>query len=220
MAAEMRIPRQNYVARLADLIPRLNLVVLDDNNPGKRFVENGISYTDDYQIADGRWTEIIDIDFSGQSVETAETFEDAKSTTVIKTVANPVNIEERVTVMDLKSAVISAPGYMDGEYFDGETSEDDGFTRIRPIYFDSGRFSPESRAVERLFNHEYTAAPVGRKNVHVYRIVEPEAGMFIDQDVLFHSLVVTPLGFTLTIDPSENLEGVIIEYLFHLKNTL
>lgn len=222
MAAEMRTPRQNYVARLADLIPRLNLVVIDDNNPGKRFVENGISYTDDYQLADGRWTEIIDIDFSGQTVETAETFEDASSNTqtVVKTPANPVNIEERVAVMDLKSAVISAPGYLDAEYFEGDTSEEDGFTRIRPNFFDSGRFSPASRAVERLFLREYSEAPVGRKNVHVYRTVEPEAGVIIDQDVLFHSLVVTTTGFTLTIDPAEDLTGVNIEYTFYLKNTL
>jgi len=71
-----------------------------------------------------------------------------------------------------------------------------------------------SRAVSVVFTKPFINVPVGRKNIHAYRTVEPESGLFLDQDVLFHSLVVTVDGFELTIDPSEALAGIVIEYHF------
>lgn len=75
-----------------------------------------------------------------------------------------------------------------------------------------------SRSVSVIFTKAFTSIPVGRKNIHAYRLVEPESGLVIDQDVLFHSLVVTTTGFTLTIDQGEALTGIIIEYHFTKTN--
>jgi len=218
-ASAQRVPRQNYQIRLADMIPRMNMVIEDVNNPGKRLVENGITYTDDYQAIDGRYTEILDVDFTDQTLETAVVFDEKNRTKTTNTTAAPVNVEERVTLMDLKSAKVSAPGYLSSEYFEGITDEESGYTRIKPIYYRSGIITDiADRAVEVVFNTPFSDVPAGRKNLLVYRSVEPEAGLIIDQNVLFNSLNVAADKFTLIIDPSEDLAGVIIEYLFIKPN--
>ena len=56
--------------------------------------------------------------------------------------------------------------------------------------------------------------PTGVGNTKAYRIFEEVTGKPVMQSVLFHSLVVNTLGFSLTIDDSESLTGVIIEYDF------
>jgi len=133
MASAQRMPRQSYQARLADMIPRMNLVIEDENNPGIRLIENGITYDDRYQAIDGRYTEILTIDFSEQTLETAITFDTPTNLTTGSSSAAPVNVEERVTIIDEKSATVSNPGYLDADYFESVTSEEDGLTRIRTI---------------------------------------------------------------------------------------
>lgn len=76
-----------------------------------------------------------------------------------------------------------------------------------------------SRSVEVVFDYPFKRTPVGRKHLHVYRVTT-EYGFAIDTQVLFHSLVVNNEGFTLTIDDSEALTGIIIEYHFTPQTTL
>lgn len=76
-----------------------------------------------------------------------------------------------------------------------------------------------SRSVEVVFDYPFKRTPVGRKHLHVYRVTT-EYGFAIDTQVLFHSLVVNNEGFTLTIDDSEALTGIIIEYHFTPQITL
>jgi hypothetical protein len=56
--------------------------------------------------------------------------------------------------------------------------------------------------------------PVGRKNLHVYRLYEFEPAKFMDETVLFYNLAVAATGFSIDIFASENLSGVEIEYLW------
>jgi len=71
-----------------------------------------------------------------------------------------------------------------------------------------------SSSVAVNFPIPFPSIPVGRKNLHVYRVYTPEPGKDVDENVLFYGLTVTTSGFSFEIDSSESLTGVIIEYLF------
>lgn len=228
MVSAQRNPRQSYQVRLADMIPSLAMVVTDENNPGKRLVEHGISYDDRLQTIEGRYTEVLAVDFTGQSVELKDEYitPTLPNTGVggggggYEKTPNATNTEQRVEVMDEKSAIVSKAGYLEDEFFESVIDGESGFNRIRPKY-DAGILTDlASASVDVTFRTEYKSLPVGRNSIHIYRLVEPEAGLIIDQGVLFNSLVVTVTGFTLTIDPSEDLAGIIIEYLFKPQNKL
>lgn len=223
-----RTPRQMYDARVADFIPGLQIVITDENNPGRRLVENGIAYDDRLQAADGRWTEILDVDISSQTVKELIDYIKPQLPSNSgggsinngpETVPTVVNNEQRVQVMDEKLALITPPGYLDSEYFTGVTSEENGFTRFRPSDATGILTDLISRSVEVEFSPVFKRIPVGRKHLHVYRTVEPEAGLLIDQTVLYHSLNVTESGFSLEIDASEDLSGIVVEYHFTPQTT-
>lgn len=226
MVSGQRLPRQSYQLRIADIIPSIAFTIDDPNNPGKRFVEHGISYDDRFQAIDGRYTEVLSLDFTDQTVLVKQDYASPQATpkygggSTGAFEANPNNKEERVQTMDEKSAVTSKAGYLDDEYFESVIDEETGYNRIRPR-FDAGILTGLSSAsVSVTFRSEYKSTPVGRKNIHVYRVVEPETGIVLDEDVLHHSVAVTTTGFTLTIDSSESLTGVVIEYLFTPQNKL
>ena len=137
VAAGQALPRQNYQARLADLIPSVLLIVEDENNPGKKFIENGISYDDRYQAVDGQFTELIALDVDSLTVDgtTAYTY---KKPDVVTVTANPQNIEERVTLIDKNGALVSSPGYLYDKDFEVRTfgtdpvlDDFDGFQRFQ-----------------------------------------------------------------------------------------
>jgi hypothetical protein len=150
MVASQRTPRQSYQARLADLIPTVNLIIEDANNPGKRFLESGITYDDRFRAVDGQFTELLAIDLATLTVETTTEFQTAPSTGTGtgSPTATPTNTEERVTMIDQAGAKTSTPSYIYDKYFELKTLPvDDGFGRIQPrretldpyaLSFDSG----------------------------------------------------------------------------------
>lgn len=224
--SQQRVPRQQYEARLADMIPGLEIIITDDNNPGKRLVENGISYDDRFQAIDGRWTEVLEVDISSQEVEVLTDYTTPSSPTIGPgeftspgTEATPQNVENRTQVMDEKSALVSPAGYLDAEFFRAVIDDETGFTRIRPIDATGILTDLASRTVEVTFDEPFKRVPVGRRHLHVYRTVEPETNVFLDQDVLHHSISVTTTGFSLEIDSSEDLAGIVVEYHFTPQTT-
>jgi hypothetical protein len=72
-----------------------------------------------------------------------------------------------------------------------------------------------SRSVSVIFKGYYKEVPIGKSNTRVYREEELEEGKPTINTVLFHSHEATTEGFTLEIDESEELEGIIIEYNFN-----
>ena len=68
------------------------------------------------------------------------------------------------------------------------------------------------RNVSRNFVNFYKLAPIG--TVNVYRVGELMTGKPTRNQVLYYSLNVTTAGFSLVIDESEDLSGVIIDYNF------
>lgn len=134
IAASMLTPRQVMVALLSDLIPLNPIVVEDADNPGKKFIEVGITYNDETQTCDGSYAEMADfnIDFSEVTAST-------KSAQVVlkkeDPVAQAINLEERVQLVDDNGALVSAPGYLYDKDFESKPvvpeDEEDGFTRLR-----------------------------------------------------------------------------------------
>lgn len=136
LAAMMKTPRQSYNALLSDVIP-FDLVVFEDSeNPGRKFIETGLTYDDETQTCDGKYAEIIDFDIDGFSVENSSITVLPETAKEPEKVAKVVNIEERVQLIDENGALVSAPGYLyikDFE-FKAENPDDmerDGKTRIQ-----------------------------------------------------------------------------------------
>ena len=75
-----------------------------------------------------------------------------------------------------------------------------------------------SHNVSVTFKNLYKQIPVGRDLTKVYRSYEEAPGKPVLEDVLFYNLDVTLTGFTLTIDSSEGLTGVFVEYHFKEKS--
>jgi len=134
IAAGYSVPRQNYQARLADLIPTDLIVIEDANNPGKRFAENGITYDDRYQAVDGQFSELIAIDIDALTVENTTAHSMPEKPKIISINARPTNYEERVTLIDKPGVKVSTPGYLyenDFEIKQQPEATDDGFVRLQ-----------------------------------------------------------------------------------------
>lgn len=79
-----------------------------------------------------------------------------------------------------------------------------------------------SRTVEVTFDAVFAEVPAGLQNLKVYRWAQVVAGKYRPRDVQYYFNADTDLtvsGFTLQIEASESLTGVIVEYLFHEKYT-
>ena len=135
-AAQQNVPRQNYQIRLADMVPGLNLVIDDVTVTGRRLIETGISYDNRMQAIEGQYTEVLAINLNAPSVEVnteiAESGGSGNSGSSGNTVsASPLNADERVSVMSAEGAKVSAPAFMDDEYFEAVQDAVTGYSRIK-----------------------------------------------------------------------------------------
>jgi hypothetical protein len=73
-----------------------------------------------------------------------------------------------------------------------------------------------SNFVEESFGSSFSDIPIGRKNLHVYRIQDLGGGKTIDLTIPIYGLTVTTDGFSFYIDDDESLTGIIVEFLFIL----
>lgn len=126
--------------------------------------------------------------------------------------------DNKVAIADEFGGEMSPPAYMHPDWFYYQTTLGQ-IHRIKPKTCSGILTGLVSRSVSVDFSFEFSAVPVGRKNIHVYRTVEPETNVFLDQDVLHHSISVSTTGFSLEIDSSEDLTGIIIEYHFIPQTT-
>lgn len=82
-------------------------------------------------------------------------------------------------------------------------------------HIESGRLAGLSNHyVEVTFDTAFSDIPVGRKNLHVYRVTDLGGGETVDMTVPFYGLGVTTTGFSFYIKSSESLTNVVIEYMF------
>ena len=92
-----------------------------------------------------------------------------------------------------------------------------GDLEFATTHIEKGRLTGLSnRYVEVTFDSAFDEIPVGRKNLNVYRVNEDGGGTgkATDDEVLIYGLGVTVSGFSFYIDDTEDLSGVIVEYLF------
>lgn len=144
-----KAPRQSYQAKLADMIPGMTMVIVDTNNGQKKLVENGISYDDRFQRIEGRYTEVLDAyellkdagdpdetdlesgQFAPLEVTPVDRFAPVQSAASRVRTAKIPSKDECVVVYDANGSRVSAPAYMDGDYFEAYQGEDH-ITKIRP----------------------------------------------------------------------------------------
>jgi len=135
-ASSQRIPRRNYQAVFADLVPRLNMILTDINNSNVRLIENGISYDDRMQAVEGQYTEVLSVNLdAGETTELiTETTEGKEKTSQEKTATPAAATDEMVMIVGRQGEMASAPGYLHGDYFDfvpDEDPESDGDGKVR-----------------------------------------------------------------------------------------
>lgn len=83
------------------------------------------------------------------------------------------------------------------------------------LHVESGRLTGlASHYVEEDFDTAFSDVPVGRKNLHVYRVVDPGDGKTYDLPIPFYGLGVTTSGFSFYIESTESLTGIVVEYFF------
>lgn len=134
MGAELRTIKQSYDARIADVIPGLNMVFEDtENNPGKLFVESGITYDFRLCAIEGRFVELI-TPLLPPFTLSATTEKDKGGNNSGTSKLNPTfNTDEKVALIDIPTKVIfGKPGYLSGDYFDQEIDENTGRAIISP----------------------------------------------------------------------------------------
>lgn len=136
LAATMKTPRQSYNAKLSDVVP-FDLVVFEDSeNPGKKFIEVGLTYNDETQTCEGRYAEVLELDIDGFTVENSTIVVLPETAKQPEKVAKVENIEERVQLIDENGALVSAPGYLYANDFefkaeDPASLDGDGKTRLQ-----------------------------------------------------------------------------------------
>ncbi len=138
IAAEMKLARQSYRARLADAIPGIDMVFVDTTNSNKRYLEAGITYNDRMQTIDGRYCEVkpyeIDsftviqkINYGKPSGE-AGTGGSGGGTVIVTTP------DEKVKLVDPSSmSVVGQAGYLSSDFFEQTIDETTGRVVIKPI---------------------------------------------------------------------------------------
>jgi len=136
-AAEQANPRQVYDIRLQGITPTLAIVIDDITVTGRRLIENGISYDNRMGAIEGNYTELPPLDIDQFTVEVATEF-DEDGVVVVEAIAEPKNIEERVTLIDENGVKVSSPGYLYDKDFetkkfgtDPVLDDMDGFTRFQ-----------------------------------------------------------------------------------------
>ena len=83
------------------------------------------------------------------------------------------------------------------------------------VHIESGRLSGLSNNyVEVEFDTAFDDIPVGRKNLHVYRVLDLGGGKTVDLIIPIYGLGVTVDGFSFYIEDTEDLTGIVCEYLF------
>ena len=82
---------------------------------------------------------------------------------------------------------------------------------LSQFHIEAGRLSSlSSRSVSVTFGTAFDTTVID--NIKVYKEVDVVGTKTVRQDVLFYDLSVTLSGFTLEIDASESLTGVIVDY--------
>jgi hypothetical protein len=229
MASHIRNASQVLKVRLANVLPTAALVFEDDVNTGNRFVEAGIVWDFHNAAIDGTFLSISDLDLTGFTIEETTGYEppvNSESSSTAQSTGSAANTDERVKLINpLDFNLLEQAGYLDAAYFTAYIDPETGRCMLTPANkiknIQSGLVTNiASHTVEIEFTQEFESIPVGVPNLKIYRY-EAFEGAYILQDVLFtypSTTWLTVTGFTITIDPSETLSGIILEYTFLESN--
>jgi len=146
IAAEMKTARQAYQARLADVIPAVQMVFEDSSNSNIRLIECGMVYNDSMQAVEGKYVEV-------------------KSFLI-----DSFTVGERITYADEGQSVSGSSSTGGGQVFD----TDERVKLIDPVSFDKeGQAGYLSSADFRQDVDESVGVAVNKIKYHKAHIFDP-----------------------------------------------
>ncbi len=220
-AAQMKLFRQAYQVRLADVIPGTAIKFTDPDNSNLVLMEAGVTYDDRMQATEGRYIEVVAWDVDGFAISRKIDYK--KQTTDNKPATGAGNYyatDEKVGMMTSLFEIVNQPGYISADEFIQDIDPVSGRAVIRTkSNVQVGRLTGlASGTVTVTFTKAFEEIPVGLPRV--YRMVA-DGGVYLMQDVLFSypsTNWLTATGFTITIDSAEALSGIIVLYTFTESN--
>lgn len=129
-------PRQKYNIRLTDITPGLNMIIVDELNSNRRFLETGMTYYSRMQAIEGSYVEVLTVNIDSLTVKAAEDLAKLPESTAVEIPAQTENIDARVELLDTAGAKVSQPAFMYANDFelkttDPESLDEDGKARIQ-----------------------------------------------------------------------------------------
>lgn len=129
-------PRQKYNIRLTDITPGLNMIIVDELNSNRRFLETGMTYYSRMQAIEGSYVEVLPVNIDSLTVKAAEDLAKLPESTAVEIPAQTENIDARVELLDTAGAKVSQPAFMYANDFelkttDPESLDEDGKARIQ-----------------------------------------------------------------------------------------
>lgn len=127
IAAEMKVARQAYQARLADVIPAVQMVFEDTSNSNIRLIEAGITYNDSMQAVEGKYVEVKTFAIDSFTVGEKITYANDNEASSKSGGGNVYDTDERVKLIDPDSLDIEGQaGYLNAEEFEQIIDENSG----------------------------------------------------------------------------------------------
>lgn len=132
IAAEMIVARQSYQVAIADVIPAIEMVFVDDTNSNKKFIEAGITYNDRMQTIEGRYIELGATDIDAFTVAVKHNYKESGPGNKSSGKGGVIySTDEKVRLIDpISFDVEGNAGYLNAFQFRQEVDNDTGRTVI------------------------------------------------------------------------------------------
>lgn len=135
LADHLRTVKQQVQGRLANVSPAAIVTFTDSDNPGRVFLESGITFDFRMKSIQGNYIEITTADPTGFTIVSKLTTETTKKETN-KGTTQPATAgtDEKVGMITPLYEVVNKPGYLNTDYFTQDIDPDTGRAAIKPRY--------------------------------------------------------------------------------------
>lgn len=211
LAAQSETAKQSYHGTIADVFPRLGMVITDPDNSNKKLVEAGVTYNFRMNRVDGRYVELTAINLeaftvTGSYYYTRPSGTGSNSGNVPTT---PVSTDEKIALLD-DTYVKTKTGYLYDGDFVFETDPTTGRTlfkiaKTRTLEIAAGTIN----GVNKTFTISKT--PVGDAMVFIYPMTPLLPGTYtiVDKTITLGASIVAPV----------DEERILIYYDHYIKES-
>lgn len=122
IASNIRSPREEYRATFTDILPTEAIIIEDAYNPGKKFIESGISYNDRDNKITGSYFELLTLDLT--AADTGPLVVDETTDYTVNSSSPKIkDSDEKVAIIDANGVEVLAPSKLYNKYFQSEITE-------------------------------------------------------------------------------------------------